>query len=146
LCCAHLNILEFLHTDAVLAIREEVAGGIHDCNNAARETMFLPYRGNFYAVVEVKSYEELLSCFVFDQVHGPEVRDGFHDFNEKAPMLDGPIDPVVVWIIVVPQIDVVVVRKLVEGREMVLKQNGQRKLPRLAEIQEEVSGSPYFSS
>ena len=35
-------------------------------------------------------------------------------------MLDGPTDSVVAWIVVVPQIDVVVFRKLVKGREMVL--------------------------
>lgn len=134
LCFAHLDILEFLHTNAMLAIHEEVASGIHDCNNATRETMFLPYCGNFYPSVEVKSYEELLSRFVFDQVHGSEVGDGFHDFNEKAPMLDGSADSVVHWIRVVPQIDVVVVRKLVKGREMVLKKDSQRKWPRQAEI------------
>jgi len=121
---AHFDILEFLHTNAILTIHKEVAGGIHDCDDTTGETMFLPYCWNFHPTVEVKSYEELLSCFVFDQIHRPEVGDGFDDFNEKAPMFDGPVDSVVLWVTVVPQIDVVVLRKIVKGWEMVLKQNG----------------------
>ena len=62
----------------------------------------------------------MLPRFVFDLVHGSEVGDGFYDFNEKAPVLEGSINSIVPWVSVVPQVDIVIFRKLVKGWEMVL--------------------------
>jgi hypothetical protein len=116
----HLYILEFLHTNSVLAIHEEMFGGIHDCHDTTRETMLFPYRRYFHTIVEVKDDDEMLPRFIFDLVHGSEVGNGFHDFNEEGPVFDRSKNSISPWVIVVPQVDIVIFRKLVKGWEMVL--------------------------
>jgi hypothetical protein len=72
----------------VIAVQEEMMVSIHDCDDTTRETMLFPYRRYFYPIVEVKHDDEMLPSVVFDLVRGSEVGDGFHDFNEEAPVFD----------------------------------------------------------
>jgi hypothetical protein len=118
----YFDIFHLLDAYTVLSIHEVVGSGIQDSDNPSLLASLLPNRWHFKVGIEIACDEEFVVGFIFDPKHGSHIGDYFYDFCEKTPMLDGPDNAAcLVGVFIVPQVKVVVVRKLKKCRKVFLR-------------------------